>query len=210
MSDIDLQIREWVAEACRHPAGSPTRQRYLTKVIRAVSGKLWRDSAAYYQDAVQQTWVYFCKNICGKYDPNFGSVPTWLNAYLKRRLQDFWIETQKDRSTKTSTWQDKDGDVVNIVETLPDERGYVEPIWEKVKTWAEEDETGELRQLHIEGYPQVTCQVLILRRLLSETSWKALSAEYGAPIPTLSSFYRRQCVPRLRKFGESEGYVTSE
>ncbi|MBF2026050.1 MAG: sigma-70 family RNA polymerase sigma factor [Oscillatoriales cyanobacterium C42_A2020_001] len=209
MSDLDHQLREWVTEACRHPPGSPLRQRHLTKVIRVVSNKLWRESVPYYQDALQQTWVYFCKNICGGYNPNLGSVATWLNAYLKRRLQDFYIDTQKRRKNEISSWQDKDGEVVDITEGLADERGDVEPVWEKVKAWAQEDADGELRKLHIEGYPEVTCQVLILRRLLSETSWKALSEEFGAPIPTLSSFYRRQCMPRLRKFGESEGYVSS-
>ena len=209
MSELDLQLRELVTEACKHPAGSPTRQRNLTRVIRLVSPKLWRESVPYYQDALQQTWVYFCKNICGGYDPNLGSVPTWLNAYLKRRLQDGYIDTRKRGAKEISAWQDKDGEVVDITEGLADERGDVEPIWEKVKAWAEEDTTGELRTLHIEGHPEVNCQVLILRRLLSETSWKALSQEYGVPIPTLSSFYRRQCMPRLRKFGESEGYVNS-
>jgi hypothetical protein len=209
MSDIDVQLREWVTEACRHPPGSPARQRHLTKVIRVVSSKLWRESAAYYQDALQQTWVYFCKNICNGYDPNLGSVATWLNAYLKRRLQDFYIDLQKRRSSEVSAWQDRDGEAIDVIDGLADQRGDVEPIWEKVKAWAEADTTGELSRLHIEGYPQVTCQVLILRRLLSETSWKALSQEYGVPIPTLSSFYRRQCMPRLRKFGESEGYVNS-
>ncbi|EKQ70695.1 hypothetical protein OsccyDRAFT_0998 [Leptolyngbyaceae cyanobacterium JSC-12] len=209
MSDFDIQLREWVTEACRHPPGSSARQRYLTKVIRAVSNKLWRESVAYYQDALQQTWVYFCKNICSAYNPDLGSVATWLNAYLKRRLQDFYIDTQKRRKKEISSWQDKDGEVVDITEGLADERGDVEPVWEKVKAWAQHDPDGELRRLHIEGHPEVTCQVLILRRLLSESSWKALSEEYGIAIPTLSSFYRRQCMPRLRKFGESEGYITS-
>jgi len=209
MSDIDHQLHEWVTEACRHPPGSPARQRSLTKVIRVVSGKLWRESVDYYQDAVQQTWVYFCKYICGKYDPNLGTVPTWLNAYLKRRLQDFQIERQKKSNTEHSAWQSKDGDEVDVIANIPDDRGDVEPIWEKVKAWAEADITGELRELHIKGQPQITCQMLILRRLLSETSWKALSEEYEVPIPTISGFYRRQCVPRLRKFGESEGYINN-
>lgn len=209
MSDLDVQLRAWITEACRHPPGSPLRQRHLTKVIRAVSGKLWRENVAYYQDAVQQTWVYFCKNICGGYNPDLGTVATWLNAYLKRRLQDFYIDTQKRRNQEISTWQDKSGEVVDVIDGLADERGDVEPIWEKVKAWAQADDTGELRAIHIEGHPHVNCQVLILRRLLSETSWKVLAEEYGIAVPTLSSFYRRQCMPRLRNFGESEGYVNS-
>lgn len=209
MSDLSLQLRELVTEACRHPPGSPARQRNLTKVIRIVSGKLWRESAAYYQDALQQTWIYFCKNICAGYDPNLGSVVTWLNAYLKRRLQDFYIETQKHRKHEISSWQNKDGEIVDVTEGIADQRGDIEPIWEKVRAWAQEDADGELRRIHIEGHPEVNCQVLILRRLLSETSWKDLAEEYGVSIPTLSSFYQRKCMPRLRKFGESEGYVNS-
>lgn len=207
MSDRDQQLRELVTQACQHPPGSPLRQRHLTQVIRLVTPRLWRESVPYYQDALQQTWVYFCKNICAGYDPNLGSVPTWLNAYLKRRLQDFYIATQKQKANEISSWQDKDGEVVDVTEGLADDRGTAEPVWEKVRTWAEADASGELRSLHIEGHPDVNCQVLILRRLLSETSWKALSEEYGVAIPTLSSFYRRQCMPRLRNFGESEGYI---
>lgn len=207
MSELDQQIRELVAEACGHPPGSPLRQRKLTQVIRLVSSKLWKESVSYYQDALQQTWIYFCKNICAAYDPNLASVPTWLNAYLKRRLQDGYIAAQKQAQQEIPSWQNQDGEWVNVADTLPDLRGDVEPIWEKVRVWAKEDQDGELRQIHIEGRPEITCQVLILRRLLSETSWKALSEEFGIAIPTLSSFYRRQCMPRLRKFGETEGYM---
>ncbi|NJP09767.1 MAG: sigma-70 family RNA polymerase sigma factor [Leptolyngbyaceae cyanobacterium RU_5_1] len=206
MSDLDQQLRELLAKACGHPPGNPARQKNLTRIIRLVTPKLWKDSAAYYQDALQQTWLYFCKNICGRYDPELGSIATWLNAFLKRRLQDFYIDTQKRRTKEISSWQDKDGEIVDVVDGLPDQNGDVEPIWEKVRAWAEADVTGELESKHIEGHPEVNCKVLILRRLLSETSWKALSEEFGIPIPTLNSFYQRQCMPRLRKFGESEGY----
>jgi hypothetical protein len=48
--------------------------------------------------------------------------------------------------------------------------------------------------------------VLILRRLPPETPWKVLSEEFDIPSSTLSSFYQRQCLPRLREFGKSEGY----
>ncbi len=209
-TSLNQQLLELVTEACRHPPGNPVRQRNLTKVIRLVSPKLWRESVPYYQDALQQTWLYFSKHICTRFDPTLGGVPTWLNAHLKRRLQDFYIQKQGQLRGEISSWQDRDGEVVDVVDAIADKRGDVEPIWEKVRAWAEQDANGELRSIHIEGRPDVNCQVLILRRLLSETSWKALSAEYGLAIPTLSSFYRRQCMTRLRNFGESEGYVESE
>jgi hypothetical protein len=46
-----------------------------------------------------------------------------------------------------------------------------------------------------------------LRRLPPETSWEKLSQELGIPISSLSTFYQRKCLPKLRNFGESEGYV---
>ncbi|MDJ0689538.1 MAG: helix-turn-helix domain-containing protein [Xenococcaceae cyanobacterium MO_188.B32] len=44
-------------------------------------------------------------------------------------------------------------------------------------------------------------------RLPPETSWQELSKEFGISISTLSNFYQRQCMPRLRNFAKSEGYI---
>lgn len=216
MSELEEQLRQLVVEACKHPPGSPDRQKNLTRIIRSTSGKLWRESTPYYQDALQQTWIYFCQNICEKttgerYDPSRGSIVTWLNYYLRRRLQDSQIARQQDfsrtamgkvRSTRSGE-QESVTDPIENLAAAPD----VPPILEDVRTWAEVDRTGELQRTHIEGHPQVNCQTLILRRLPPETSWKELSEEFGLGVSTLSSFYQRQCLPRLRKFGESEGYI---
>jgi hypothetical protein len=215
MSEFDEQLRQLVVEACSHPPGSLKRQRALTQVIRLVVRKLWKDSSPHYADALQQTWIYFCQNVCeGKtgaaYDPTQSSVTTWLNFYLKRRLQDFFIDNQKQLATRASGQlrQSRSGEMerVDPIETLAAEPD-VPPILEDVRTWAEIDVTGELRQTHIAGHRQMTCQLLILRRLPPETSWKDLAAEFGLSVSTLSSFYQRQCLPRLRKFGESQGYL---
>ena len=94
MVQFDEQLRYLVSEACEHPSGSPQRQKLLTQIIRLSASRLWRESTPYYQDALQQTWLYFCRNVCEgltgqTYDSSYGSVITWLNAYLRRRLQDF-------------------------------------------------------------------------------------------------------------------------
>lgn len=72
-----------------------------------------------------------------------------------------------------------------------------------VRAAVEADESGELRECHSEKYPAVTAQVLILRRLPPEVEWKDLKNEFNAPISTLSTFYRRQCIPRLKAICES-------
>jgi hypothetical protein len=203
-----------IREACSHPIGSRERQKYLTRIIRSISPKLWRENVPYYADALQQTWVYFCQNICeGKtgtvYDPEQASLVTWLNTYLKRRLQDGYIATQKQQARTTSIKVNEVGeksgsyDPVDFLVAQPD----IPPLIEQVRQWVQTDAQKKLRRISIEGRPDVNCQVLILRRLPPETPWKVLAEEFGIPSSTLSSFYQRQCLPRLREFGKSEGYL---
>jgi hypothetical protein len=211
MVEFDEQLRGLVTEACGHPPGSPQRQKLLTQVIRLTSSKLWRENTPYYQDALQQTWLYFCHNVCegltGQiYDPTYGTVATWLNAYLKRRLQDFYLNQNREQATTVSprvsqsSLSDR-GEAIDPMDNLPP------PILEELEIWLRTDSNGELRATCIKGRPDVNCQVLILKRLPPEISWKELSEQFGISIATLSSFYQRQCLPRLRKFAELEGLL---
>jgi hypothetical protein len=213
MIDFDEQLRRLVAQACGHPPGSPQRQKLLTQIIRLTTHKLWRENTPEYQDALQQTWLYFCRNICegltGRiYNPDSGSVVTWLNAYLKRRLQDIYIyQTQEKANTYQIRVGYKDnGEDYDPIDNIP-ANPQTPPILENLEIWIQEDADGELQRIHVKGRPDVNCQVLLLKRLPPEVSWKELSAEFGLPIPTLSSFYQRQCLPRLRQFAETEGYL---
>ncbi|WP_104545587.1 hypothetical protein [Chroococcidiopsis sp. TS-821] len=213
MNQLEAKIRELVTTTCKYKPNSVERQQGLTKIVRMIvkSGKLWKDNSLYYEDALQKTWLYFCRNLCEantgeKYDPNRSSVITWLNAYLRRRLQDFREEEYETRSRTASGKTVKEGEVTDLIAALPAPPD-IPPILEMTITWAKADTDGELRRIHIQGYPHVNCQVLILRRLPPETSWENLSEEYGISVSTLTSFYRRQCLPRLRKFGEMQGYL---
>ncbi len=216
MVEFDEQLRCLTAQACGHPPGSPQRQKLLTQIIRLTSKRLWRESTPYYQDALQQTWLYFCRNVCEgltgqKYDPTYGSVTTWLNAYLKRRLQDFYLNQHREQATTVPPKVRQFGlggnrEIIDPIDNLP-ANPQVPPILENLEIWIKKDSNGELRSTHIKGHANINCQVLILKRLPPEVSWKELSEEFGLPIPTLSSFYQRQCLPRLRKFAELEGLL---
>jgi hypothetical protein len=212
---LEERLHQLVTEACRHRAGSAERQKNLTKIIRLIAHKLWRENTPYYQDALQQTWVYFCQNICERntgepYNSSRGSVITWLNYYLRRRLQDFYLEDQERRHRRVSNIANlglaEPNESIDTLANIPDEPD-LPPLLEEVTIWAQTDPDGELSSIHIAKHPEVTCQVLILRRLPPEESWSTLAAEFNLSISTLSSFYQRQCLPRLRKFGESEGYL---
>ncbi|MGK7891852.1 MAG: sigma-70 family RNA polymerase sigma factor [Leptolyngbyaceae cyanobacterium] len=213
MRDDQDDLVQLVTKTCQHPVGSPQRQKGLTQIIRWVQPKLWHENTAYYEDALQQTWVYFCRNLCesktGKrYDAAQASVVTWLNAYLKRRLQDGFITAQTQKKTIVSAYSNQDdakGDrnLIDSIESAPE----IPPLLEQVKQWIEADPSGELAMIHMESHPEVTCQVLLRRRLPPETSWKELAAEFGTSVGSLSSFYARQCMSRLRNFGKAEGYL---
>lgn len=202
-------LKALVANTCQHPKGSPQRQRGLTQLIRLMTRQLWHSPAAYYADALQQTWIYFCRNLCeattGRaYDPAVASPITWLNAYLKRRLQDFQIAENRSRATTVSqfSFSDDEGnlDPVDRLPAPPD----VPPWLEQVRAWAES--SPDLEAMHVGKHPEITARVLILKRLPPETPWKTLSADYGVSIGTLSSFYQRQCLSKLRDYGQSQGY----
>lgn len=204
------QLIRLIKETCQHPKGSPKRQRGLTQLIRLMTPLLWRTTAAYYPDALQQTWIYFCRNLCEAttaekpYDPTVANPVTWLNAYLKRRLQDFQIAENRTRATTISqtaiSTPDGPLDPIDRLPAPPD----IPPWLEQVKRWAEN--SPELDDTHIGEHPEITAKVLILKRLPPETPWKALSKEYGVSVGTLSSFYQRQCLKKLREYGQSQGY----
>jgi hypothetical protein len=203
------KLKQLVQEACQHPPGSLQRQRGLTQLIRLMTCQLWHSSAPYYPDALQQTWIYFCRNLCeattGRaYDPQVASPVTWLNAYLKRRLQDFQIAENHNRATTVSAFNSSENDLIDPIDRLPAPPD-IPPWLAQIRNWAEEN--AELDQIHISKHPQVTAKVLILRRLPPETPWKVLSAEYGISVGTLSSFYQRQCLSKLRDYGKAQGYL---
>ena len=213
ISAMTPSVQDLIAEACGYPPGHPQRQRRLTQVIRHIAGRLWRENSPYYQDALQQTWIYFCQNLCEgttcqAYDPTKASVVTWLNAYLRRRLQDGYLDRKKQRQrtiapAPTQSGADPMPDPVDRIPAQPD----VPPLLEEVRAWAERGDDARLTRTHIANHTHITCQLLILKRLPPETPWKDLAAELQVSIGTLSSFYQRQCLPLLREFGRSQGYL---
>lgn len=213
MLSLEDKLRQLVLEARQYPSGHLKRKQCLTQIVRLIeqSHKLWHEHTPYYEDALQQTWVYFCQNICEagtgeQYDPSRSSIITWLNRYLKWRLQDFRISQQQHLSKHASVAPgaiNQNKDITDNLAAPPD----TPPILENTRHWVESDPSGELQSVHVQNRPDVSCQALLLRRLPPEQGWEKISEEFNLPISTLSSFYQRQCMPRLRNFGQSQGYL---
>ncbi|MDX2098842.1 MAG: sigma-70 family RNA polymerase sigma factor [Leptolyngbyaceae cyanobacterium bins.59] len=215
ITNLDQQLQELVIEICRHPWGSLARQKGITKLIGLIqqSHRLWRDTHAGYEDALQQTWFYVCRHLCeaatgAKYDPEQSSVITWMNGYLKYRLLDLKQQDAIDSQKRVFSRQTDTGEVLDPIDQVPAKPEQV-PILEEVVDWVQR-ECIQLRRVHIRDRPDVNCEVLILRRLLPVTPWEQLSREFRIPVATLSQFYRRECLPRLVAFGRSQGYLDAE
>ena len=212
-NQFDKQLSRLIVETCQYPPGSLQRRSGLTKLIQAInqSGKLWYSYEPFYEDALQQTWLYFCRNLCeantGKrYDPNQSQVITWLNNYLKYRLLSFQKEIQQQNKQEVTLSLTRVEQATDPIQQLP-AAPETPPIWEQTLNWVKNDPDGELSSIHIKNRLDITCQVLILRRLPPPTDWKTLEAEFNCSYSTLANFYKRQCRPRLRQFALTQGFL---
>ena len=193
----------------QYPLHSMQYQKTLTQIIRQVTPKLWRENTPYYADALQQTWLYLCQNV-HRYEANLASLATWLNVYLKWRLKD--LRDRAKREEILCCPIHNDSNIGRPLIDLPDRHSSdfsSSPLTlDGVRNWVQTDASGELRRICIQGHPEINCQVLILRRLEDQgATWRNLSAEFGVAMSTLTTFYYRQCLTRLRQFGEAEGYL---
>jgi hypothetical protein len=211
MKQMSHDISQFVIEACQHPPRSIERQKSLTKIIRLVSDRLWQENTPYYEDALQETWIYFCRNLCegqsGKaYDSERASVVTWLNNYLKWRLKEGYIKIEQQKQQRVFSKVDDNNRIIDPLDNLATQPD-VSPLLAEIEHWVVTDSENKLSQIYLEDNPHITARVLILKRLPPETPWKVLAEEYGVAVGTLSSFYRRKCKPLLREFSKAQGYI---
>ena len=190
---LEEQLNNLVAETCQHPQDSVERQRGLNKLIRIIqrSGKIWRDSSPDYEDALQKTWLYFCRNLSA-YDPSKASLITWFNNHLKWRLLDQRLEEQKKRNFFVNFGRE-DGSDIDIPEPEPEPDS-----WTYVCKCIKADPGGKFKATHIRNRPDVNAQVVCLGRLHGKL-WKDLATELRSSIPVLSGFFQRRCVPLLKE-----------
>ena len=215
--DLNERLKRLVVEACSYPKDSKARREKLSEIVRKVkrSGKLWKENTPYYQDALQEMWLFLCENV-ERYKPNESSscsVLTWLDINLKWQLQDFrqanYVESRSiadsfPKPRNKSGFQQ--GETFEALDFLPSPPS-IPPILEEVRYWAQTDTDGELRKNHVKGRTDVNCQILILLRLPPEILWNRIANKMGLPESTIANFYKRQAWPRLRKFGFQQGYL---
>ena len=197
---IDDKIQTTVAQAQAFPSQSPQRQRILERLVRLVkaSGKVCphHQSTPDYEDALQQTWLNCFCNL-DTYDATRSSFMTWFNRHLQWQLGTIRRQTAKRSIALTKNQTEL---VANNHDAYCDVA-----VLEQTLDWIKS--SGNLSDISLAKHPTITAQALLLRRFTSKTPWKQIADEFGVPISTLSGFYQRQCLPRLRAFGQAQGYL---
>ena len=67
-----------------------------------------------------------------------------------------------------------------------------------------------LRNTYFQERPEINAQVVILKRLPPDVSWKEIAKEFNlndAESKNLPKWYHRSCLPLLRRFGTNQGYL---
>jgi hypothetical protein len=215
MDELEAKILQLIQETCQHPSGSLARQKGLNQIILLIqkTGKLLRGTGIPdAEEALQETWWFFCRNLCEAtsakepYNPDKSSVITWINNYFSYRLQDKRISYYEQKSKFDFFLEENEQiDPANLIPAPTEPR----PILNEIQEWLKTN-SPELKRIHIRNRPDVNSYILISRRLPPEKSWLDLSVEFGIPVATLSNFYQRQCFPRLLNFGKSQAYFDSE
>ncbi|MFM2430418.1 MAG: hypothetical protein RLZZ511_1631 [Cyanobacteriota bacterium] len=213
MNDVlDQELRQLIEAILALPEGAAARRRLVNRFCLRVqqSRKLWGApgvSPELYAEALSGLWLYVLKNF-HKYEADRGAVLTWMNNRLKwdlktlqstawtelqRRMQDFAID-----GGEGSTWADR-------LRAEPDSQLMLEGM---CKAWWEA--RAMTQSVHVKGKPAINCYELfqdmlglscepaqwLVRR--DRDTYRAMSAHYGAPIPTLASFWTNRCVPQVR------------
>ncbi|MBO9998641.1 MAG: sigma-70 family RNA polymerase sigma factor [Cyanobacteria bacterium SID2] len=213
MDDLNERLCQLVVEARNCPSGSLARQQRLYQIYQLVrkSGKLWRDSASYYNDALQEMWEY-CFQHLEEYDPTVKRVVTWLDDELKRRLRRYRDRHRRETHRQIAPSLTEEGSICDPVDNLP-AKPDVQPvldIWNNTVDWVHRDSEKRLRKTCFRHRSNVNCQVLFLKRFPEETPWKTIAEELDldeAETKDIPKWYNRRCLPLLRDFGASQGYI---
>jgi hypothetical protein len=150
------------------------------------------DSSRYvYEEALQETCLYICKNI-DKYDPERGTVMGWVVFLLKmRKINAFhWVNWDVK---SIYAYTAKEESEVNLYDI------YVSPVVnslpsEKLLEFIKEDPEGLLQRTLFNHNPNASFQAILLKKC-EDKSWKEIVQELnlGATHGPIYTFYQRCC-----------------
>jgi len=196
-SQLHQRLEDLALEAQQHAPGSYKRQIALTKLIRTLqaSGKIYchnkhKFPPEVYEEALQEAFLALCSKI-DDYDRTQASILTCFNKLLGWRFLDASKRYIK-HAQRCVSLDNPIGDtgipfLDAIAQPVPTPKPY-----ERLREYFDKDPDGLLSKRHVKGRPEANLRAIALGRLAGK-SWKELSSKWGVTVPTLSSFYQRNC-----------------
>ncbi|MEA5573012.1 hypothetical protein [Calothrix sp. UHCC 0171] len=184
-----------------------------------------------YPIALSNTWQWVCRNI-DNFDVGKSSIQdiiledalvNWINGYLRRRIQDLYLDKDTKILSLDAFNQDDSGNQLSntlesklVAPTLSgldaeiekERQKYYKKIADEIRLYIERDPDNILQNSHIKGNTQCNCQYLSKRLLLKNNpdSLKTISQELNTPYQTIVTRWSRRCLPLLRETFEKIGY----
>lgn len=192
----DTQLKKLALEAQRHPPYTELRQYALGELVEAIqlSGKLGHPHRTQfsgqfyellYEEAVNKTLTYVCQKI-DNYDPERGQEKRFMS----------WVNFRLDRVIFDTIGAFREPGVIYLP-SLSDLEDKLQPdesvsLLDQARETIEIDGQKLFKKTHIRNRPDANFQAIALARFAGE-NWEEISAKFGIPLPTLSSFFRRCC-----------------
>ena len=131
---------------------------------------------------------------------------------LKKRLRNLRDATNRRQQREAVVIQSEDGNnldqMANVV-ARPDIQPTID-IWQQTLHWVKTDADGVLRNTCFRKNVDINCQTIFLMRFPSETPWQTIAEKFAltpSEAKDLPKWYNRKCLPLLRNFGISQGYI---
>lgn len=192
----DRQLKKLALEAQRHPPYTELRQYALGELVEAIqlSGKLGHPHRTQfsgqfyellYEEAVNKTLIYVCRKI-DTYDPERGQEKKFMS----------WVNFRLDKVILETSQEFREQNVIDLPSILDLEKKLQQcqsvSLLDQARETIEIDGQKLFKKTHIRNRPDANFQAIALARLAGE-NWEEISAKFGIPLPTLSSFFRRCC-----------------
>lgn len=189
-TQVEEPLARLALEAQKNRPGSPQRRLALTRLSQALMqpGQISHPPTTFpaqiateiYQEALQNLLIHICQKI-DQYDPQKGSILTWVNFLMKKR---FFPEAIADIIGSIQEKKVK----IELNNQLKNSDTLETSLSEQLRNYLEKDPDHLFQTATMKKRPHVTFQAIILGRLNGK-KWRELSQEFDVPISALNSFY---------------------
>jgi hypothetical protein len=234
-SPEDNRLMQLILAVWETERGSFARKRAIDRLLLYAqhSPQMLKSSSRYYQEALNQTWIWLTKHI-DDFDPTIiskkGDRPDyslndcffrWVRTTLKWRLRDLIVqgETSEELSLDCNVENDEGNDFTpELASTEPDSiveilnQRLANDFTVKLEGYLENDPEGRLADCFMPSHRQCNCHVLVLRLVLAvpPQTKTEVAQVLGVNYHTMNSHWTRRCQKLIREIcqeiADSLGY----